>query len=156
MKTIHEVSELAGVSIRTLKYYDKIGLLHPSERTGSGYRLYGDADLERLQQILLFRELAFPLKEIEMILNDPEFDRNKALDQQSELLTMKKEHIEKLIVLARSIKTTGERTMDFSAFDTRKMDEYAEWPSHFGAIPPNTGSTMRKAKIERKRRGRIF
>ena len=64
MRTVNEVSKLAGVSIRTLQYYDKIGLLHPTGYTESGYRLYDDAAMERLQQILLFRELEFPLKEI--------------------------------------------------------------------------------------------
>ena len=63
MMTVNEVSKLAGVSIRTLQYYDSIGLLKPAEYTESGYRLYDDAAMERLQQILLFRELEFPLKE---------------------------------------------------------------------------------------------
>lgn len=62
MMTVNEVSKLAGVSIRTLQYYDRIGLLHPTEYTDSGYRLYDDTALEKLQQILLFRELEFPLK----------------------------------------------------------------------------------------------
>lgn len=69
MMTIKEASRLAGVSIRTLQYYDKIGLLHPTGYTESGYRLYDDAALETLQQILLFRELEFPLKEIKEILS---------------------------------------------------------------------------------------
>ena len=63
MMTVHEVSKLAGVSIRTLQYYDKIGLLHPTGYTDAGYRLYDDTDLERLHHILLFRELEFPLKD---------------------------------------------------------------------------------------------
>ena len=81
MMTVHEVSKLAGVSIRTLQYYDKIGLLHPTGYTDAGYRLYDDADLERLQHILLFRELEFPLKDIKAIINSPDFDRSKALEQ---------------------------------------------------------------------------
>ena len=93
--TVNEVSKLTGVSIRTLHYYDEIGLLHPSEITEAGYRLYDDTALERLQQILLFRELEFPLKEIKGVLDAPNFDRNRALEQQIELLTMKKEHLEK-------------------------------------------------------------
>lgn len=125
MRTIHEVSELVGVSIRTLQYYDKIGLFHPSEYTESGYRLYDDTDLERMQQILLFRELEFPLEDIKKIINNPDFDKSKALEQQIELLTLKKEHIENLIILARGIKLKGIRTMDFKAFDTKKIDEYA-------------------------------
>ena len=88
--TVHEGSKLAGVSIRTLQYYDKIGLLHPTGYTDAGYRLYDDADLERLQHILLFRELEFPLKDIRDILNSPDFDRSRALEQQIELLKLKK------------------------------------------------------------------
>ena len=91
MKTVHEVSELSGVSIRTLQYYDRIGLLSPTDRTGAGYRLYDDAALEKLQQILLFRELQFPLKDIMEIVNRPDFDRSKALEQQIELLNLKNE-----------------------------------------------------------------
>ncbi len=125
MRTVHEVSKLAGVSIRTLQYYDKIGLLRPAGYTGAGYRLYDDTDLERLQQILLFRELEFPLKDIRQIIESPDFDRDKALDQQIILLEMKKEHLEALIGLARGIKAKGVNTMDFSAFDARKMNEYA-------------------------------
>ena len=94
MMTVNEVSKLTGVSIRTLHYYDKIGLLHPAFVTESGYSQYDDTALERLQQILLFRELEFPLKEIKDILDSDGFDREKALEQQIELLTLKKEHLE--------------------------------------------------------------
>ena len=128
MKTVHEVSKLTGVSIRTLQYYDKIGLLSPAERTAAGYRLYDDTALERLQQILLFRELEFPLTEIKTILSSPDFDRDKALSQQIELLTLKKERLEGIIHLARELqsKQKGEAIMDFNAFDTKQLDEYAE------------------------------
>ena len=125
MMTVNEVSKLTGVSIRALQYYDKIGLLHPAEYTEAGYRLYDDTALERLQQILLFRELEFSLKEIQSILQSPDFDRNRALEQQICLLTLKKEHIENLITFARGLKQVGGINMDFSAFDTAKMDEYA-------------------------------
>lgn len=125
MKTVNEVSKLSGVSIRTLHYYDSIDLLHPTEVTESGYRLYDDTALERLQRILLFRELEFPLKEIKGIIDSPQFDRNKALDQQITLLQLKKEHLENLIDLARGIKMTGVKHLDFQAFDTSKIDEYA-------------------------------
>lgn len=126
MMTVNEVSKLTGVSIRALQYYDKIGLLKPSKYTESGYRLYDDTALEMLQQILLLRELEFPLKEIKEILSRPDFDRNKALKQQITLLTMKKERLEKLIDLAREIQRTGVKKMDFSVFDTKKIDEYAK------------------------------
>ena len=124
--TVNEVSKLTGVSIRTLHYYDSIGLLHPTEVTESGYRLYDDTALERLQQILLFRELEFPLKEIKAILDAPNFDRSKVLEQQIELLTLRKEHLENLILFARGVKALGVKNMDFSAFDTKKLDEYSK------------------------------
>ena len=97
MMTVNEVSKLTGVSIRTLQYYDTIGLLKPIEYTESGYRLYDDTSLERLQQILLFKELEFPLKEIKKIIDAPNFDRNKALEQQIELLTIEKKCILKIL-----------------------------------------------------------
>lgn len=123
---VNEVSKLTGVSIRTLQYYDAIELLKPSKYTESGYRLYDDTALERLQQILLFRELEFSLKEIKEIIDSPDFDREKALEQQIELLLLKKEHIENLIDFARRIKTIGVNKMDFTAFDTNKMDDYSK------------------------------
>ena len=126
MKTVNEVSKLTGVSIRTLQYYDQIGLLKPAEYTGAGYRLYDDAALERLQQILLFRELEFPLKDIKKIVTGPDFDKKKALEQQIELLELRKEHIENLITMCRSIKKRGVKKMDFTAFDTSKLDEYSK------------------------------
>lgn len=126
MMTVHEVSKLAGVSIRTLQYYDKIGLLHPTGYTDAGYRLYDDTDLERLQHILLFRELEFPLKDIRAILNSPDFDRSRALEQQIELLKLKKEHLDNLINFALGIKLLGVKYMDFTVFDRSKLDEYSK------------------------------
>ncbi len=125
MMTVHEVHKLTGVSIRALQYYDEIGLLTPAQYTEAGYRMYDDAAMERLQQILLFRELEFPLKEIKRILDSPGFDRSKALEQQIELLTLKREHIDNLIRMARTVKLTGGITMDFEAFDKKKLEEYA-------------------------------
>lgn len=126
MMTVKQVSELTGVSIRTLRYYDKIGLLSPSDHTEGGYRLYDDTALERLQQILLFRALEFPLKDIIGIMGRKDFDRRKALDQQIELLELKKQHLQKLIDFARGIKMLGVRAVDFTAFDRSKLDEYAQ------------------------------
>ena len=123
MMTVKEASRLTGISIRTLQYYDKLGLL-PAMRTESGYRLYDDAALERLQQILLFRELEFPLRDIRIILDNPNFDRRKALSQQIELLTLKKQHLEDLIRLARTLQVAGGHTMQFKEFDTSRIDEY--------------------------------
>ena len=148
MMTVNEVSKLTGVSIRTLQYYDKIGLLHPAKYTEAGYRLYDDAALETLQQILLFRELEFPLKEIKEIIGSPDFDRSKALGQQIELLRLKKEHIENLIELAEGIKLLGVRNLKFDAFDTRKIDEYA------AQAKASWGQTPAYKEYEEKAKGR--
>ena len=124
MKTVKEVAAITGVSVRTLHHYDAIGLLKPSKVTDAGYRLYDDTALERLQSILLFRQLQFPLKEIKEILDAPDFDPEKALEQQIELLRLQKEHLEELIEFAEKIQKGG-NTMDFKAFDTTKIDTYA-------------------------------
>lgn len=131
--TVREVSRLTGVSVRTLHYYDEIGLLRPSQVTEAGYRLYDDTALERLQQILLFRELEFPLKDIKTILDNPDFDREEAISRQIELLTLKKERLERLIAHAREIRETGANMMEFQAFDTSKIDAYtAEAKARWG------------------------
>lgn len=125
MMIVNEVSRLTGVSIRTLQYYDKIGLLPPADYTEVGYRLYDDETLQKLQIILLFRELEFPLKDIRRIIESPVFDREKDLEQQIHILELKKEHIENLIDLARGVKKSGVKDMtDFTAFDTAKIDDY--------------------------------
>lgn len=125
MMIVNEVSRLTGVSIRTLQYYDKIGLLPPADYTEVGYRLYDDETLQKLQIILLFRELEFPLKDIRRIIESPVFDREKALEQQIHILELKKEHIENLIDLARGVKKSGVKDMtDFTTFDTAKIDDY--------------------------------
>ena len=146
MMTVHEVSALAGVSIRTLQYYDKIGLLHPSGYTDAGYRLYDDTDLERLQHILLFRELEFPLKDIRAIMNNPHFDRSKVLEQQIELLQAKKEHIENLMNFALGIKLIGVRHMDFKAFDRKKLDAYSRKAKEVYGNTPEYREMQEKGK----------
>src|SRR3974390_712413 len=88
-RKIGEVAKLAKVSVRTLHHYDAVGLLSPSGRTEAGYRLYTAPALERLQQVLFFRELGFPLAEIRRIMLDPGFDRRRALAAQRSLLTDK-------------------------------------------------------------------
>lgn len=148
MMTVKEVSKLTGVSIRTLQYYDKIGLLQPSGYTEAGYRLYDDTALETLQQILLYRVLEFPLKDIKAILSNPDFDRSRALEQQITLLTLKKEHLENLIHLAYRIKTFGVIQLDFTAFDTSKIDEYA------AQAKASWGSTPEYREFQKKTKNR--
>ncbi len=148
MKTVHEVSELAGVSVRTLHHYDRIGLLKPTARSQAGYRLYSQDDLARLQNILLFRELEFPLKDIRSIVDSPDFDQDRALEQQIELLELRRERIDELIETAKAMRKKGEGTMSFDAFDTSKMDEYA------AKAKASWGNTPEWAEYERKGAGR--
>lgn len=126
MKTVKEVSKITGVSVRTLHYYDEIGLLKPTEVTEAGYRLYDDTALERLQSILLFRELQFSLKEIKAILDSPGFDRSAALSQQIELLELQYKHIGELISFAREIQNKGVTTMNFDVFDNSEIEKYKQ------------------------------
>ncbi|WP_231506340.1 MerR family transcriptional regulator [Paenibacillus sp. UNC451MF] len=94
---IKEVADLAGVSVRTLHHYDEIGLLVPDSVNQAGYRTYTDHELERLQQILFFREIGFSLKEIKDIMDHPEFDRKQALKAHQELLIEKKRRLDSII-----------------------------------------------------------
>lgn len=148
MMTVHEVSKISGVSIRALHHYDKIGLLPATKVTNVGYRLYDDTALERLQHILLFKELEFSLKQIRDILDSPDFDRSKALEQQIHLLELRKEHLQNLIDLAWGIKTIGVQKMNFEAFDTRKIDEYAK------QAKASWGQTEAYTEYEQKSSGR--
>ncbi|RGU95836.1 MerR family transcriptional regulator [Clostridium sp. AF15-17LB] len=122
MKTTRQVAELTGVSTRTLQYYDEINLLKPSELTPSGYRLYDDEALQKLQQILFFKELDFKLKEIRDILEDSDFDNIKAFRKQKELLELKRKRLDKLIALLGRLEK-GEPCMSFKEFD---LSEYVE------------------------------
>lgn len=148
MRTVSEVSKLTGVSVRTLHHYDALGLLKPTAVTEAGYRLYDDTALERLHQILMFREVEFSLKEIKEILDSPGFDRSRALEQQIALLTLKKEHLENLIDLARGIKMIGVKRMDFTVFDMKKIDEYA------AQAKAAYGQTAEYKEFEEKTKGR--
>lgn len=94
---VKEVAELVGISVRTLHYYDKIGLLKPSETTEAGYRLYTQENIEMLQQILFFRALDFPLKEIKKIIHNPAFERKKALELQRKMLIEKRNRYDEMI-----------------------------------------------------------
>ena len=126
MMTVHEVSRLTGLSERALRYYDAIGLLNPKTRTDAGYRLYGDEELAALRDILLYRELQFPLRDIKRILNSPDYDRDRALEEQIALLKMREERLKGIIALAQRIKKTGGLSpMDLKAFDTQDIDRYA-------------------------------
>lgn len=124
MRTVNEVSKITGVSVRTLHHYDAIGLLKPTKVTEAGYRMYDDTAISRLQSILLFRELQFPLKEIKSILDSPNFDPVEALTQQIELLELQHKRIGKLISFAREIKDKGVTTMSFEVFNKSEIEQY--------------------------------
>lgn len=122
--SVHEVAKLTGITARTLHYYDEIGILKPTRLTEAGYRMYDDTALSRLQSILLFRELEFPLKEIKAILDSPNFDASEAISQQIELLELKCKHIEELITFAREIQNKGITTMNFEVFGKSEIEKY--------------------------------
>jgi DNA-binding transcriptional MerR regulator len=129
---VGQVAGFAGVTVRTLHHYDEIGLLVPSERNHAGHRRYSDADLDRLQQILFYRELGFPLDEVAALLDDPEADPRAHLRRQYELLTAR---IEKLQKMAAAVEHAMEaRTMGinltpeekFEVFGDKDPEEHAE------------------------------
>ncbi|GIM28257.1 MerR family transcriptional regulator [Clostridium polyendosporum] len=129
---IKEVADMVGVSVRTLHHYDQIGLLKPESVTKAGYRLYAGRDLERLQQILFFKELDFNLQEIKNILDNPRFDRKQTLITHRELLLEKKKRLEKII---KSIDKTIEsieggiemnKKEMFDGFDMTEIERHKE------------------------------
>ena len=125
MKTVNDVSRMTGVSIRTLHHYDAIGLLKPTQITDAGYRLYDEETIEKLFLILLFKEIGFPLKEIQSILTAPDFDRNQVLEHQIDLLQQKVTYLQNRIQLARGIQLVGIKHMNLKEFDMKKIDDYA-------------------------------
>ena len=128
--TVKVVAQIAGVSVRTLHHYDEIGLLKPASTSAAGYRLYADRDLQKLQQVLFFKELGFDLKEIKRILSDPHFDRADALKVHRKLLLERQERIRRLILsVDRTLKAIKRgKQMDarmFDGFDAAKYEEEA-------------------------------
>lgn len=160
MMTVKEVSEITGISVRTLHYYDEIGLLVPSEKSISGYRFYDDVALERLRQILFFREFDLPLKEIKAIMENPAFDRNQILQMQRKMLVRKKERIERLITSIDKI-LKGENGMNFKVFSKSEIEEIwdslykncneaqrALFISHYGSEEAWRGQFLESAESE--------
>ena len=122
MRTVKEISDLTGISVRTLHYYDEIGLLKPTEKSEAGYRLYDDKALETLQQILFFREFDIPLKEIKAVIENPALEKNQILQMQRKMLVAKKERMERLIASIDDI-LKGENKMDFTVFSKTEVEE---------------------------------
>jgi len=152
-RTVGEVAKLAHVSVRTLHHYDSIGLLVPSERSESGYRLYGEADLEKLQQVLFFRELGFGLDQITRIIRDPTFDRREALEMQRRMLADKTAQLQHMIEAVDAAIDSMERgvTMDekdrFEVFGEFDPAEYeAEARERWGETDAYKESAHRTAR----------
>jgi DNA-binding transcriptional MerR regulator len=122
MRTVREVSRITDISVRTLHYYDEIGLLKPTLCSEAGYRFYDDKALETLQQILFFKELDMPLKDIKTILQNPHFDKDKTLLSQKNILQLKKKRLERLIRLIDDI-VKGENIMSFKEFSKDDVEE---------------------------------
>ena len=122
MKTVKDVSEISGVSIRTLRYYDEIGLLKPTELSDAGYRLYDNKALERLQEIMFFKELEIPLEDIKKIMDSPNYDKEQALLTQKNLLEQKRNRLNGIIELISDV-MKGVNTMSFKAFSNEEIQE---------------------------------
>ena len=148
MKTVKEVSELTGVSVRALHHYDAIGLLRPTRLTEAGYRLYDGEALKRLWTILLFRELDFPLAAIRAILDNPATDRENVLNAQIELLEMRRNRLDGVIRLAKNVRDRGGEAMSFQAFDREKQKEHAR------RAKETWGGTEAYREFEKKDAGR--
>ncbi|MCM1245213.1 MAG: MerR family transcriptional regulator [Roseburia sp.] len=122
MRTVKEISDITGISVRTLHYYDEISLLKPTDKSDAGYRLYDDKALERLQQILFFREFDIPLKEIKAVMENPALDRNHILQMQRKMLMRKIERMEHLVASIDDI-LKGDNRMDFAVFNKTEIEE---------------------------------
>ncbi len=134
MRRVKEISELTGISVRTLHYYDEIGLLKPTEKSDAGYRLYDDKALETLQQILFFREFDIPLKEIKAVMENPSLDTKQILQMQRKMLVAKKERMERLIASIDDI-LKGDNKMDFVVFNKTEIEEMFQ--TTFDHMPEN-------------------
>ena len=125
MKTVKDVSEITGVSIRTLRYYDEIGLLKPTALTEAGYRLYDSKALEKLQEIMFFRELEIPLTDIKKIMDNPNYDKEQALLAQKSLLEQKRNRLNGIIELITDV-MKGVNTMSFGAFSNEEVQKMVD------------------------------
>ncbi len=155
MRTVGELSRVAGVTVRTLHHYDEIGLLSPSGRSEAGYRLYDYEDLTRLQEILVWRQLGFSLQEIRPLLDDPAHDRAAALRQQRELVELE---LERLGATARALdaaldaeeKGTEMEVGDmFKDFDRSEYEEEAR--ERWGHTDAYQGVSAASGRLRRAR-----
>ncbi len=147
--SVGQVAGFAGVTVRTLHHYDDISLLVPSERSLAGHRRYSDADLDRLQQILFYRELGFPLEEVAALLDDPDADPRAHLRRQHELLTAR---IEKLRKMAAAVEHAMEaRTMGLNLTPEEKFEVFGDDPEQYAEeVEERWGDTDEYADSQRR------
>ena len=122
MKTVKEVASFTGVSVRTLHYYDEIGLLPPTYVNEKGYRFYDEKALQRLEQILFFKEFDIPLKQIANILDNPHFDKQKILQEQKKILLLKRKRYDDMLLLVERL-LKGESSMAFEIFSKQEIEQ---------------------------------
>jgi DNA-binding transcriptional MerR regulator len=125
LMSVNEVAKETGITIRTLHYYDKIGLLSPSTLSEANYRYYSKEDLDKLQQILFYKEVGFELKDIKSMMDAPAYTKEQALKRHKNLLLLKRKRLDKLIVLVEQT-LKGEDIMSFQAFsedEIRKLQQ---------------------------------
>ena len=148
MMTVAQVCKRTDVSVRTLHNYDQIGLLKPTEVTDAGYRLYDDGALDKLYMILVYRELGLSLNEISSILDAPDYDRNRVLEHQIQMMQERVEKLQNRISFARGMLMLGVKYMDFEGFDPKKIDEYSQQAKVL------YGKTDAYKEFEQKQKGR--
>ncbi|MEU8919115.1 MULTISPECIES: MerR family transcriptional regulator [Streptomyces] len=148
--SVGQVAALAGVTVRTLHHYDEIGLLQPGERNHAGHRRYGDDDLDRLQQILFYRELGFPLDEVAALLDDPHTDPQQHLRRQHDLLT---ERIGKLQKMAAAVEHAMEaRKMNVRLTPEEKFEVFGDFDpdEHAAEVEERWGHTEAYKESQRR------
>jgi DNA-binding transcriptional MerR regulator len=150
MRTVGEVSELAGVTVRTLHHYDEVGVLAPSGRSDAGYRLYSFEDLERLQEILVWRQLGFSLVEIKALLDDPGYDRVTALRRQRSMVDGE---LERLSAVARALDTALAAIEDGTKIEERTMFEGFDHEQYETEARERWGSTEAYRESARRTAG---
>lgn len=156
MRTVSEVASLAGVTVRTLHHYDELGLVVPSGRTEAGYRLYGPADLERLQLVLFYRELGFALHDIGALLDRPDVDRGAALRAQRDLLAAQAQRVERMVAAVDRAIAAHERgetmsdTAMFEVFGDGQRELQVEAEARWGDTDAFRESRRRTARYTRQ------
>lgn len=149
--TVGELAKLTGITVRTLHHYDEIGLVQPSDRSRSGYRLYGDGDVLRLQQVLLYRELGLPLDEIAAVLDDPSYSRSKSLREHREVLVAKRARLDAMLAaLDTALRLEEGKPMQpedvKTMFDGFDPDEYADEAKQRWGETDSYKESMRRTK----------